>query len=84
MMKKFKTPREIKTMTNKQFIDYKHEIEQYARDLQEHIKEFGFCYKTLKEMVRDRIDELEMDLMEAEDHRMNCDLCEFDAQTRIH
>jgi hypothetical protein len=83
-MHEFKKTKTIKEMTNAELIEYKHFLETYSLMIKDHLDEFKEVWNYILAEIKSRLEDLQYDLLEAEDLRENCDLNQCDAQTRIH
>lgn len=83
-MKEFKTTGKITSMTNKELLRYKKELEMYKDVLSDHIDAFVAECKYIRSLLGERLIGLELDLMEAELDRQDSEWCFNDAQTRLN
>lgn len=83
-LKKLKLIEDIENLSNKELIDYHKELYDIYISVKDYYFKLKDVYKFTESLMLERIKDLEYDMMEAEDNRLNCDENKNDILTKLH
>ncbi len=83
-MKRIKTEEELEMLTNPQLLAYRKEMKHYAKYLSTCIDDLKNAFHITTVILKERLEDLEYDMLEAEIDRENCDVYTSSTQLEVN
>jgi len=74
----------IYTMNNLELLEYKRELDRYKSVLQQHIKDWARDRAMVSRLLKERMEDLEIEEILVQIEREECDLWQLEQITKIH